>query len=102
MAGDGERADRAHADGVAVGRRLRDQIEPDGERAAGPVVDDDLLAELLAWNRPWGDVNLYFDIQNIENRRNIEGRTYNDATGREDEVPSLPIMPFVGLEFLPK
>ena len=48
VAGDGERADRPHADGVAVGRRFRDQVEPDGERAAGTIVNDDLLAQLLA------------------------------------------------------
>ena len=48
VAGDGERADRPHADGVAVGRRLRDQVEPERERAARAVVDDDRLAQLLA------------------------------------------------------
>ena len=46
VAGDGERADRPHADGVAVGRRLRDQIEPERERAARAIVDDDGLAQL--------------------------------------------------------
>ena len=48
VARDRERADRSHAERVAVGLGFRRQIEPDGERAAGTVVDHDLLAELLA------------------------------------------------------
>jgi hypothetical protein len=36
-----------HADRVAVGRRLRSRLDPDRQRAAGPVLDDDLLVELL-------------------------------------------------------
>jgi hypothetical protein len=44
---DGERADGADADGVAVGRALRDRIDADGECTAGTVVYDDGLAELL-------------------------------------------------------
>ena len=51
VAGDGERADRPHADGVAVGRRFRDQIEAERERAAGAVVDDDRLAKLRTDHR---------------------------------------------------
>jgi len=47
VARDGERADRSLADGVAVGRRLRDRVDADGERAAGAVIDDDALAEDL-------------------------------------------------------
>jgi len=48
---DGERADRADADGVAVGRGFRDGVDADGERAARAVVDDDRLAELLRDSR---------------------------------------------------
>ena len=51
VAGDGEGADRPHADGVTVGRRLRDQIEPERERAARAIVDDDGLAQLRADHR---------------------------------------------------
>src|SRR5450755_1414702 len=51
VTGDGERADRSHADGVAVGRRLRDQVEPEGERATGTIVDDDGLAQLRTDHR---------------------------------------------------
>ena len=49
VARDRERADRPHADACSrPARAFAVEIEPDGERAAGPVVDDDLLAELLA------------------------------------------------------
>ena len=47
VARDGERADRPHADGVTVGIGFRREIEPDGQRPARAIVDDDLLAELL-------------------------------------------------------
>jgi hypothetical protein len=45
VARDGERADRPHADGVAIRRRLRDHIHAQRERAAGAIVDNDGLAE---------------------------------------------------------
>jgi hypothetical protein len=48
---DGEGADRPDADGVAVGRALRDRVDADGERAARTIVDDDRLAELLGDSR---------------------------------------------------
>jgi len=47
VARDRERPDRALAERVAVGGRLGDRVDADGERAAGTVVDDDGLAELL-------------------------------------------------------
>jgi hypothetical protein len=47
VARDRERADRALAERVAVGGGLGDRVDADGERAAGTVVDDDGLAELL-------------------------------------------------------
>ncbi len=43
-----QRADRRHAQRVAVGRRLRGEVHADGQRAAGPVVDHDLLADGVA------------------------------------------------------
>ena len=51
VAGDGKRANRPHADGVAVGRRFRDHIEPERERAAGTIVDDDRLAQFRTDHR---------------------------------------------------
>jgi hypothetical protein len=52
------------------------------------------------WKRCWGSIDLYFDIQNVTNRRNIEGRDIDDS-GNETEVPGLPILPFIGVEFIP-
>lgn len=57
------------------------------------------------WERDWGDINLYVDIQNVTNRRNVEGIDieYDDEcpTGCDREIPGLPIVPFVGLELIP-
>ena len=57
------------------------------------------------WHRHWGDIDLYFDIQNITDHINVEGYSF-DATvpphGAESEIPGLPILPFIGVAFLPK
>ena len=42
------RRQRAHQDRVAVGRRLRDEVGADVAARAGPVVDDNALAPVLA------------------------------------------------------
>jgi hypothetical protein len=47
VARDRQRADRPHADCVAVGRALRHGVDADGQGAARAVVDDYGLAELL-------------------------------------------------------
>jgi hypothetical protein len=53
------------------------------------------------WHRCWGDINLYFDVQNAINYDNVEGREFDfDAMGDAD-IPGLPIIPFIGVEFLP-
>jgi len=52
------------------------------------------------WRRCWGTVDLYFDIQNLTNRRNVEGRQLDDF-GVETDVRGLPILPFIGVEFIP-
>ena len=58
------------------------------------------------WHRAWGDINLYFDVQNVTNRRNVEGREYgyDDAhpNGADLDVPGLPIIPFIGVDFIPR
>ncbi len=54
------------------------------------------------WQRCWGDVDLYFDIQNATNRRNIEGREPHDTLIQDDDIRGLPIMPFIGVEFIPR
>jgi hypothetical protein len=53
------------------------------------------------WQRCWGSTELYFDIQNVTNRRNIEGRNIDD-NGVETDVRGLPILPFIGIEFVPR
>ncbi|CAN5690356.1 TonB-dependent receptor [soil metagenome] len=53
------------------------------------------------WRRCWGDINLYIDIQNATFRDNVEGRTFRYDKLRDEDVPGLPIVPFIGVEFLP-
>ncbi|MCX5744404.1 MAG: hypothetical protein NT062_18090, partial [Proteobacteria bacterium] len=53
------------------------------------------------WHRCWGDINFYVDLQNATNRRNVEGRELADDGFTETDVPGLPIIPFIGVEFLP-
>jgi hypothetical protein len=54
------------------------------------------------WHRCWGDINLFFDIQNATNRSNVEGRDYSETDMVDRDIPGLPIVPFIGVEFLPK
>jgi len=58
------------------------------------------------WERCWGEVNLYFDLQNVTNRRNVEGREFGYSEshpgGADEDIPGLPIVPFIGVEFIPK
>ncbi|MEO8707218.1 MAG: TonB-dependent receptor, partial [Kofleriaceae bacterium] len=57
------------------------------------------------WHRCWGDIVFFIDIQNVTNRRNVEGRElgFNPNTGQEEEtdIKGLPIIPFIGVEFRP-
>jgi hypothetical protein len=54
------------------------------------------------WRQDWGDLDLYFDIQNVTNRRNVEGREYDQVQGKDVDVPGLPIIPFIGVQLIPK
>jgi hypothetical protein len=54
------------------------------------------------WPQCWGDVNLYIDIQNATNRRNVEGRAIDMTTSEVEEQRGLPIAPFIGVEMIPK
>ena len=58
----------------------------------------DFRADRL-WRKCWGTIDLYFDIQNITNRRNVEGRDVDDF-GMETDIRGLPILPFIGVEFI--
>jgi len=53
------------------------------------------------WHRCWGDINFYIDIQNATNRGNVEGREADVDDFTETDVPGLPFIPFIGVEFLP-
>ncbi len=53
------------------------------------------------WHRDWGDINCYIDIQNATNYANAEGREFNYVQLRDVDVRGLPIVPFIGVEFLP-
>jgi len=78
----------------------------------GDVVQDPWASNLPAyvsldlradrrWHRCWGDINLYIDIQNATNRSNVEGREFDFDLFADEDIPGLPIIPFIGVEFLP-
>lgn len=54
-----------------------------------------------AWRRSWGVLNLYLDIQNVTNRRNAEGVTYNEDFTVRSFTRGLPIFPSIGVEYIP-
>jgi hypothetical protein len=84
--------------------------EPDGEYLA---IDGPLLSERLpdffqldlrvdrVWRRPWGMLMLYLDVQNVTNRKNAEGVTYNDDYTVRSYTRGLPIFPSIGVEYIP-
>ncbi|MBA3460579.1 MAG: TonB-dependent receptor [Deltaproteobacteria bacterium] len=53
------------------------------------------------WKRPSGTWNLYFDIQNIINRKNPEGVTYSGDFSQKSYTNGLPIFPSIGVELIP-
>jgi len=55
-----------------------------------------------SWPQCWGDITLYFDIQNVTNQQNVEGRDIDEDTGEVTDVHGLPILPFIGLELIPR
>ncbi|HEX3474275.1 MAG TPA: TonB-dependent receptor plug domain-containing protein [Kofleriaceae bacterium] len=80
------------------------------------AVDGPILSERLpsfvqldlrvdrGWLRPWGSagtMNLYVDIQNVVNRHNPEGVTYNKDYTRLSYTSGLPIFPSIGVEYSP-
>jgi hypothetical protein len=76
-------------------------------------IDGPLLSERLpaffqldlrvdhAWRRKWGVLNLYIDVQNVTNRRNAEGVTYNSDFTVRSFTRGLPIFPSIGVEYIP-
>jgi hypothetical protein len=77
------------------------------------AVDGALLSERLPdfvqldvrldrrWLRPWGTLSLYIDLQNVVNRHNPEGVTYNNDYTRRSYTNGLPIFPSIGVEYIP-
>ncbi|MBA3541821.1 MAG: hypothetical protein H0T79_19560, partial [Deltaproteobacteria bacterium] len=53
------------------------------------------------WHRCWGDINFYIDLQNATNHYNVEGRDPSGETGMDADIQGLPLIPFIGVEFLP-
>ena len=54
------------------------------------------------WYPHYGTVDLYLDIQNVTNNHNVEGRELDEGTGKEVDTYGLPIIPFIGVELIPK
>lgn len=74
----------------------------------GPILSERLPAFFQldlrvdhAWRRPWGVLNLYIDVQNVTNRRNAEGVTYNEDYTHRSFTRGLPIFPSIGVEYIP-
>ncbi len=52
-----------------------------------------------SWQRPWGTLKLFLDVQNVTNRVNPEGVSYNFDYSRRDFTRGLPVFPSLGLEY---
>ncbi|TMQ09878.1 MAG: TonB-dependent receptor [Deltaproteobacteria bacterium] len=77
------------------------------------AIDGPLLSERLsafvqldlrldhAWRRSWGTLDLYLDVQNVTNRDNPEGVTYNRDYSRRSYTTGLPVFPAIGVEYIP-
>jgi hypothetical protein len=77
------------------------------------AVDGPLLSERLpafvqldlrldhAWRRSWGTLDLYIDVQNVTNRDNAEGVTYNKDYSQRSYTTGLPVFPAIGIEYIP-
>lgn len=85
-------------------------MDADGEFVAidGPFLSERLPAFFQldvrldrAWRRPWGVLNLYIDVQNVTNRANAEGVTYNEDFTVRSYTRGLPIFPSIGVEYIP-
>jgi hypothetical protein len=81
-------ADWVPVDGDILSRRLPDFVQLD-------------LRLDRTWHRPWGVLNLYIDVQNVSNRKNAEGVTYNDDFSTMSSTNGLPVFPSIGVEYIP-
>tara|TARA_R110002096_G_scaffold77896_12_gene183583 strand:- start:98564 stop:100795 length:2232 start_codon:yes stop_codon:yes gene_type:complete len=53
------------------------------------------------WQRSWGRIGAFLDLQNITGRRNIEGRSYADDFSSYETTEGLPFFPAFGLVYTP-
>jgi hypothetical protein len=53
------------------------------------------------WKRSWGMLSLFLDVQNVTNRGNPEGISYNYDFSERAYTTGLPIFPSIGLEYRP-
>ncbi len=77
------------------------------------AIDGPLLSERLpsfvqidlrvdrTWQRRWGKLAVFLDLQNAANRANAEGVTYNEDYTRRGYTRGLPIFPSLGVEYTP-
>jgi hypothetical protein len=84
---------KSSGDWVAVDGPLLSQRIPD-------FIQLDLRVD-RGWLRPWGTLNLYLDVQNVVNRHNPEGVTYNKDYTHLSYTSGLPIFPSIGVEYIP-
>jgi len=54
-----------------------------------------------AWRGTWGILDLYIDVQNVTNRENPEGVTYNKDYSQRSYTTGLPVFPSIGVEYIP-
>jgi hypothetical protein len=54
------------------------------------------------WRSGWGTVALYLDVQNVNNRANPEGVTYNEDYTQRSYTSGLPVFPSLGVELIPR
>lgn len=54
-----------------------------------------------AWRRDWGTLKLFLDVQNVTNRVNPEGVSYNFDYSERQYTRGLPVFPSLGLEYIP-
>jgi TonB-dependent Receptor Plug Domain/Carboxypeptidase regulatory-like domain len=53
------------------------------------------------WKRSWGNLKLFLDVQNVTNRVNPEGVSYNFDYSSKQYTRGLPVFPSLGLEYMP-
>lgn len=54
-----------------------------------------------SWKRRWGTLKLFVDVQNVTNRVNPEGVSYNFDYSSRQYTRGLPVFPSVGVEYAP-